>query len=57
MIEELASRFVNVLPTIIAVEAAFAFLICALAGRWGSAIYWISASVITIGVIMIPKWG
>lgn len=45
------------LPIIVAAEAvgAGAMLLCL--GRWGSAIYWLAAAMITVGVIMIPKWG
>ena len=45
------------LPKIMIVQ----YLICgigyAAVGKWGNAIYWFAAAVLTIGLLMIPKYG
>lgn len=46
-----------ILPAVIMVEAFLATVPLALAGRWGSALYFLSAGFITLGVMLIPKWG
>jgi hypothetical protein len=53
---------VTLLPTIIAAEALLASVFYALnkawgSAPWGSALYWLSACVITVAVTMIPRWG
>jgi hypothetical protein len=48
---------VTLLPTIIAAEALLASVFYALNKAWGSALYWLSACVITVAVTMIPRWG
>jgi len=52
------TRFISDwLPIIVAIEGFVAGIAMLLCGRWGSAIYWLSACAITIGVILAPKYG
>jgi hypothetical protein len=46
-----------ILPIIIAVETLGAGVVMLFARQWGSAVYWLSACAITIGVILIPTHG
>jgi len=42
---------------IMAVEAFAAGILYSLAGKWGSALYWFSVTVITVAVLLIPRYG
>lgn len=50
-------KILNLVPTIMMVEAFIAVIPYASTGRWGSALYFLSAGFITAGVLLIPKFG
>jgi len=44
-------RFVDVLPVVIMAESLAAAGVLAVAGRWGSAVYWAAAGVLNWAVV------
>ncbi len=51
-------RFTDILPVVIIIESLAAAGILAVAGRWGSALYWAAAGLLNIAVVfLIGRWG
>ena len=48
-------KLVTILPSIIVAESFGAAIIYAIGGKWGSAIYWISAGWLTLAVTYLIK--
>jgi hypothetical protein len=48
-------RIMHILPTIIVIESILASIIYAIGGKWGSALYWISAALLNISAIWLIK--
>lgn len=48
-------KFVNVLPVIVMVESYLAVIPLAIAGKWGSALYWFAAGLLNMTVIFLVK--
>ena len=49
------NKFLNLLPTIIMIESFLAVAPYALAGKWGSALYWFAAGLLNLAVIFFIK--
>jgi hypothetical protein len=48
-------KFIHVLPVIILIESWLASIPLAIAGKWGSAMYWFSAGLLNFSVIFLIK--
>jgi len=48
-------KILHILPTVIVIESILASIIYAAGGKFGSALYWISAALLNISVIWLIK--
>jgi len=52
------AKFLDILPTIIMLESFFAGGLLFIGGRFGSAIYWMSAGLLNLSVVfLIRRYG